>query len=141
MPVIWVSIRVHSGCQGKRQTDGDSGQMFKKAAQYCGQDCQRESCENTACNGQRQQFYIDFSGSAGLVPVLIPYITYYIPYTLYIPHTTAKQIQNAVIGQGCRHGGGRILRERVAGGVGNSGGEEAVLAPAADIMLPCEFFL
>ena len=41
-------------------------------------------------------------------------ITYYIPYTLYIPHTTAKQIQNAVIGQGCRHGGGRILRERVA---------------------------
>ena len=71
----------------------------------------------------------------------IPHTIYHIPYTLYIPHTTAKQIQNAVIGQSCRHGGGRILRERVAGGVGNSGGEEAVLAPAADIMLPCEFFL
>lgn len=53
MPVIWGSIRVHSGCQGKRQTDGDSGQMFKKAEQYRGQDCQRESCEKYRL--QRQQ--------------------------------------------------------------------------------------
>ena len=111
----------------------------KKQSNIVDRTAKESPVRNTACNGSRQQFYMDFSGSSGLVPC--PHTIYHIPYTLYIPHTTAKQIQNAVIGQGCRHGGGRILRERVAGGVGNSGGEEAVLASATDIMLPCEFLL